>query len=152
MKSRLIASVMAAAVALTSVTASPVSANDDIKTRNLVLGLSALAILGAVASQNNNQVDRRDNRWDDSRNRDWDNGRRHDDRWRNSLPSACEFRVRTRDGSQQVLGANCLQQHRVAVNRLPNQCEMNIRTNHGTREVFGSRCLERKGYRIEARR
>lgn len=155
MKTRLISLAAAAAVALSSV-AAPAVASDRIVQRNILLGLGALAIIGAAtADQNrrNGNVERHDNRWDGDRWDDdrWD-GRRDDRRWRNSLPIACQFRVNTRDGSRQVLGSNCLEQYRVATHRLPNQCEFTIRTNRGPRDVFGSHCLERSGYRIEARR
>lgn len=156
MKSRIIATVLAGALALTAATTSPASALDQGERNRLALGLGALAIIGAIASQNGNSsggyVDRDDNRWDDR----WDdrNGRRHDrgrDN-RNWLPAGCQFNVKTRHGTQSVLGKSCLIQSDIRVGRLPDACEFDIRTNRGQRTVYGSRCLQNQGYRIEARR
>ena len=153
MKSRLIATVLAGALALTAATTVPASALDQGERNRLVLGLGALAVIGALANQNNKSsggyVDHNDNRWDDR----YDN-RRHD-RGRDNrawLPSSCQFSVKTRHGTQSVLGKSCLNQSDVRVSRLPSNCEFDIRTNHGQRTVYGSRCLQDRGYRIEARR
>ena len=173
----LIASTLAGAIALGSA-ATPAAADNGDRTRT-ILGLSALAIIGAVIADNNKHkshsapppvtrndppwVDdsrRRDDRWGDSR---WGDGRGRDGRDRTGpvrgpnriirqrvLPGSCEFSIRTRNGVQQVLGKSCLLDQ--GYWRVPDNCEFRVRTGRGPRQVLGSDCVERNGYRIEARR
>lgn len=159
---RLIATALAAAVALTAATATPVAAMDRGERNRLLLGLTALAIIGATASQSQNRsggsVGRAPDPWYGNRDDDWRHDRRDDRDWRHgrhdrlSLPSDCQFSVRTRDGVRSVMGKSCLDQFGYRTSRLPDNCEFDIRTSRGEREVFSSSCLRRQGYRIEARR
>jgi hypothetical protein len=157
MKSRLIASVLAAALALTAITASPAAALDQGERNRLVLGLGALAIIGALASHSQGSsggyVGHNDNRWDDRYDRDgrYDRDRRYHSN-RNWLPAGCQFAIKTRYGTQNVLGQSCLSQSDIRTSYLPSSCAFEIRTSRGQRTVYGARCLEQKGYRIEARR
>jgi hypothetical protein len=162
---RLIATALVAALSLTSFAATPASALDQGERNRLVLGLGALAIIGALAGKGNSggYVERNDNVWTPGRGDDWRGGRhdwrddrydRRDDRYGRrdrTLPSSCQFSIRTRNGVQSVLGKSCLAGNS-RLGRLPDACEFNIRTSRGNRDVYGARCLEQNGYRIVASR
>jgi hypothetical protein len=157
MKSRLLATVLAAAVALTAATSNPAAALDRGETQRLLLGLTALAIIGALADKGRGDDDDDDDHVVTRpapppeyhghlpRPRGWHPSLR-------LLPIACQFQVQTRYGSRKVLGRDCMESNRVDTYQLPRQCAMTIDTTRGPRSVFGSRCLNEAGYRIEARR
>ena len=167
---RLISTALVAALSLTTIAATPASALDRGQQKRLIIGLSALAIIGALASQSHGSTSNNYGYVD--RNRPYDpdydrynrNGR--DDRYNrdhpvygprdrhgsNSLPASCEFRINGRHGTQSVVGQSCLSQYNISTRHLPDACEFNIRTSRGTRAVYGSDCLVGRGYRIEARR
>ncbi|MCR8724324.1 hypothetical protein [Frigidibacter sp. ROC022] len=160
MKKPLIATVLAASLALSSIS-TPAMA-DRAETQRAIVGIAALAIIaGALANSSSkkkgNVVVTRNPppAYDSGRDRNkghhdkWDD-RKHNDR--RSLPAACAFDIRTRDGRSVVLGKACLQKRYDNARKLPRSCEFPVRTRNGVRDVYGSQCLEMNGYRIEARR
>lgn len=166
MKKSLIATVLAATLALTSFS-TPAMA-DRGETQRTIVGLTALAIIAAaIANQNKKKGSavvtrdpKPDYRPDDRPYEDWrwKDDRRHD-KWdrdhrdaRRALPAACAFDIRTHNGRSVVLGKACLQERFDNARRLPRSCEFPVRTRNGVRDVYGARCLEQNGYRIEARR
>jgi hypothetical protein len=159
--SRLIAIILAATVALTTATANPAVALDQGDRQRLLLGLTALAIIGALANRDNDRDDDRYHRPDVTRPAPPPPYTGHgyvrppQPRWSPSLrllPISCQFQVQTRYGSRAVLGRDCMESNQVQTYRLPQRCAMTIDTSRGSRTVYGSRCLAEAGYRIEARR
>jgi hypothetical protein len=167
MTSRILAAVLAATLGLTSVSATPARAMDQDDAARLLLGITTLAIIAGALEQGSssppapvyppyyqpyhppyhppyNPPGYRPPPPPPPRPPapavDW--------RW---LPAACQFDVKTRVGTERVLGSGCLAQNRVAVARLPQNCGFTIRTTAGVRNVFGARCLRLAGFRIEAR-
>lgn len=139
---KLTATLAAAAVALTGITATPAFAigerEEDIL--KLMLGAGAIALLVDRANDKKRQADHNRYRHD----------YRHDARGR-IIPGECVFDVRTRDGRRNVVGKRCVEQSGFR-GRLPQDCAFQIRTNRGPTTVYGQRCLRDRGYRIEAAR
>jgi hypothetical protein len=172
MKFRLIAPVLAAALALTSIVPAPASALDGREQRNLLITLGALAIVGAaIADQNSRRYSPPAQRYyapppppryyapppvtryyvpPQPVPQPW---HRYDDdrRYGAWLPGSCQFQVNTRYGTRTVLGQRCLQQNRVATGGLPRNCAMIVNSPYGSREVYSSSCLADRGYRIAGR-
>jgi len=149
-KTRLIALVSAAALALGA--AAPASALNEREQNALALILGAVAI-GAIvndANKNNRRtppvVSRYgDDRWYDDRH---DDGR---DRWnkkhRRAIPAQCSFQVRGNYGRRDVVSARCLSEFGMGRD-LPRNCAFDVRARRETRRVYGARCLMENGYKI----
>lgn len=124
-----IATLLAAAVALVAVGSAPARAGQLTDFEKGLLGLLAVGVIVKLI--------------EDDRRRGG-NGR--------VLPASCEFDVHTRDGWRRVLGQRCLEDAGVRTARLPSQCAFEVRTDWGRRTVYGSRCLQNAGWRIVAHR
>lgn len=165
MKSRLIAAVTAAAVALGGLAATPAHAekrnNDALK---IILGAAAVGlIVNELNKSNRNSRSDRAQVYvppfgnDDGYYRQQDGYRdwRYDDnRYRNSrsqrIPSECIYDVRTSDGRRDVVSASCMREFGLS-RSLPQECAFQIRTNGGRSTVYGPNCLSRYGWRIASR-
>ena len=161
MKLRLLAPLLAAALALTTATANPASALDRTQRNVLLFSLGALAIAGAIAADNQKRQQPAYVTRSYPPNpyyggtpyyrpapppppRYYGNPTA----W---LPGSCQFQVNTRWGVQSVLGQSCLAQHSIATGRLPGRCAISVSSPWGYRQVFGIRCLTGEGYRISSR-
>ncbi|WP_132541303.1 hypothetical protein [Rhodovulum euryhalinum] len=143
MTRRLIAPLLAAALALTPMAAAPARADgEDI----------AKALLGAVVlygiAEGLDSRDRKDNRRVEQR---------HDDRrgWQDAhrgrtIPAQCIRTVQSRNGTRQFVPEACLR--REGVRRLPDHCAVSISGPRRERDVYGLRCLQQSGFRVEGRR
>jgi hypothetical protein len=151
---RMITLVAAAAVALTSITATPAAALG--KNEREVLGiLLGLAVLGAIVneSQSNNRARSQPQTYYPQ-----PKPHRHDppprrDRWEDRitwLPASCERTVRINRENREVVSAQCLREYGFTA-RLPNGCAFDIRTDWGTQRVYGKQCLADNGYRVARR-
>lgn len=137
MKSRLIAAVAAASLALTSMAATPAQALSD-RERDALKIIAGAVILGAII--NEAQKDKKEKK----RKRDPEPVR-----YRNRIvPAACVYDVKSGKGRRDVVSRACMEDYGLA-RRLPADCAFEIRTNRGNRLVYGPRCLEDYGYRIE---
>jgi len=160
MTSRILGTIAAASLALTSLGA-PAAAADRAEIARTILGATALFMLLNEIDKNNKST-RNNQHWQPDYGRDWDRNRDRGRDWNddgsrryrdwNVLPISCEFTVRTADGPVRVLGERCLRDELVAVNQLPKSCQVEVRSDRGSRDAYGVRCLERSGYRIEAGR
>ncbi|WP_417726795.1 hypothetical protein [Roseovarius sp.] len=159
MFSKITSALMAGALALTAVTATPAVARDRSDNRNLIAGLALGAIVGAAIANNGNNrrdddpyrgnVSSRDYRdYDHDRYRDDHDryhGSRHDDRRRFgherrvNLPGACRVYAGNRAG----YSGRCLS-HRYGYNGLPSACEVHVGGQH--RVIYRDRCLNQYGY------
>ncbi|TCP39823.1 hypothetical protein [Rhodovulum marinum] len=135
----LIAPILAAAIALTPMTATPARADDDIA--KALLG--ALVLYGIAESID---TDKRDNDRRADRGRDDRQGWQGAARSR-AIPAQCVRTVETREGPRRVAVERCLR--REGVHRLPDRCEMPLRGRNGGRDAYSLRCLERAGFRVE---
>lgn len=158
MKFRFIAPLLAATLALTTITANPAAALDRDQRNQLLLGLGALAIIGAAISHDNQQRDHYRRPPPVTRRYPVPEPWHRDDRYRHDrysgryLPQSCEFRANTPWGYRSVMGQHCLRDRNIAVNRLPGRCAFDLRTSQGRRTVYTTSCLTGQGYRVEARR
>ena len=139
MSKSIIASVLAASIAFTSLSATPVRAADSGEIGRFLLGAGTLFIIGSAISNSN-------------RNRDTTVTRRHTEPTyrvkprRKVVPSACLRHNRFDNGPRKFFGQRCLNNNMRNAHRLPNQCRRTIWTNRGQRNVFAARCLRRNGW------
>lgn len=142
------------ALSLVFATAAPVQANglDREDAGKLLIGLTALAVLGAALDNNSSQresapqtqVRDRDNRHPQG----W-NGHRQN---RMTLPGDCLRGVQTRFGTQRMFIRQCLTRNDVRLRDLPRRCEVRAYTNDGPRNGYDPLCMREAGYRIDRRR
>lgn len=132
----LTAGVLALALTLTSVTATPARA--EISEGDAVVGLITLLLLGAAISNRDN-----DNPQVDQRGRG--------ENWR-VLPAHCLTTVNTRGGEVRMFGLRCLNRNYAHVNRLPARCEISVRGPRHMRHGYVPRCLRHEGFRMEGAR
>ncbi len=148
------------ALSLTLATAMPAQANgvDREDVGKLLIGLAAVAVIGA-AIENNNRSNRRVTRVHDRTNHaphvtppranDWAGLNRSNRR--NILPHDCVRRVETRFGNYRMFGHRCLERNYRHVNSLPARCAVRVYSNNGPRRGFDPLCLREQGYRSDRR-
>ena len=159
-----IASVLVAALAVTSWTAAPARAGSD-DFAKIVAGVAALAIIGAaIADRNDNDDYRgitRNQRYHDPYYRENPRGHRFDrkhrrDRFRSRLrplPHHCRRGGRTFDGYIEGYGRRCLFNNYSQFNALPHECATRVRARNGrTRIIYPDYCLNRRGLATAGRR
>ena len=142
MSRKFIAAIVTASLIVTGVTASQAQAGDK-RTRNLLLGVTTLAIIGAAIAS-----DRRDDRRahvGTSNPRPGLHPRPLPPRLRRGdLPRRCLRTIPTRDGgSIRMYGARCMDRHYARADQLPRECRQRIWTQNGTRRGYSAQCLRR---------
>lgn len=146
LKTRLIASVTAIAIALGA--AAPASAMTDSDRNALALILGAVA-LGTILNQQDKggvrtpaPVTRHPNDYWYGQKPNWNgNGRVP------VIPAQCTFPVRGASGTKEVVTEKCLREFGMRT-ALPGQCAFSIRNRNVTRQVFGVGCLMDRGFRV----
>jgi len=141
MTKRFLATLLAATIALTSVSAAPAIAGDRDKLGKFLLGAGALIIIGSAISNKN-------------RHRDSDHvvTRRHVEPThrvkprRKVVPSACLRVNRSDHGPRRYFGRRCLNNNMHHAGRLPGSCIRQVWTRNGHRSVYGARCLRNNGW------
>lgn len=125
MSKKLIATVLATSIALTSFFAVPAMAknNDGAK---ILGGLAALYIISRIIKDN-----KRDKRA----------------AAKPTVPSRCLKTFYTRNGAREAYGAHCLRKHAPRLS-LPEQCQRRINTDYGRRKVYGPNCLRSHGFNV----
>ncbi|MEL6617250.1 MAG: hypothetical protein AAFP16_00125 [Pseudomonadota bacterium] len=149
-----IATVAAAAIAVTGISAAPARAGDDDVGRALATILG-LAIVGAVIA--------------DSRNDKASAPVYHGNNYRvypghpkprplpprvgrKLLPQDCLYSFKTRGGrTAKVFGQRCLNRSYHHANSLPRACARQIDTRQGRRYGYGAKCLSNHGYKLARR-
>ncbi|UWR26177.1 hypothetical protein K3757_17315 [Sulfitobacter sp. S223] len=161
--SRLIGTVTAAAMALTTIAAVPAHA-DDQRNARIAATILGLAVIGAIV--NDHKKDKREERKvyraPVQQKKVYKERRREVVRHRGAvqprplprrvdrklLPQNCLRSFETRQGRAHMFGRHCLERHYRSVHRLPRNCAMTIRTYQGKRSGYDARCLRRSGYRL----
>ena len=167
MTRKLIATIAAAAIALSGLTATPAAALDDREVVKLLLGAAAVGVLvnelnkknkkeiaAENAYRNNTSYRYDDNRYDDNRydNNRYDNNSRSSRANRNRvIPQACVFDIRTRNGYRDVVSGHCVERSNFRGN-LPKDCKFQVRRNGRSQTVYGANCLRDRGIRIASAR
>lgn len=136
MTRKLTAAIAAAAVALTSMIATPAAAISDEDALKLLLGALAVGVIVQNLNDNNN-------RRAPSRSHYSPRGR--------VIPGECVFDIRTRRGPKEVVGERCVARSGFRA-ELPSACAIDIRGDRRDRTVYGVNCLRERGFRIGAAR
>lgn len=140
MHRKFIALIIASAIAITAGDLRTARAADADDIAKWVAGLTALAIIGKVVSDN-----------DDNRShRKQTRPRKQPHRQRHLLPAKCR-RVGDLQGQRiRGLAAGCLRRNGVDVQALPRACVVRFRDRSRNRRMalFTGRCLRERGYRL----
>ncbi|HQU67032.1 MAG TPA: hypothetical protein PLI43_02410 [Albidovulum sp.] len=155
LKTRIIAIVTAASVALGAVAPAAAMTQQEKNTLALILGAVAAGVVVDKVINDKNDEKRRNRenadpyRYDDSYFYDdhkWP-GDRNSKRNRQVIPAECVFQIRHDDRRRDVVSPRCLNDF--GLNRgLPRDCAFDARIRGDRRTVYGANCLERKGFRI----
>ena len=156
MHRKFIATVAAAALAITGFSAVPAraDANDAAK---IIAGIAALALIAKAIDDSN---DRKAARQQHYTHRPVPQHHHQPGLKprplphqvaRPGLPDHCLFMAQTVHGPARVFGARCLQRNYVQANTLPQACAQQIWTDRGQRWGYNAACLRHQGYRIASR-
>lgn len=143
MTKTLLASVLAAAIAVTSVSATPVRAADNGEIGRFLLGVGALFAIGSALSNSQN------NRGHVTRNKPQrevtvsprPQGRKF-------VPTACLRVNQFNHGPRRYFPRRCLHRNMRASQRLPGNCLRTVWSDRGQRSVYAARCLRNHGWRF----
>ena len=128
MTKKLMATVLAASITLTSFTAVPAVAKPSDGVR-VLQGLAALYIISRVIK---------------------DNKRQRPVAVAPTLPDRCLKTFYTPRGTTRAFGAHCVGKYAPRLS-LPQQCKRRISTDSGRRNVYGPNCLREHGYNVAVR-
>lgn len=128
MTKKLMATVLAASIALTSIGVTPAMAKPSDGVR-ILQGLAALYIISRVVK---------------------DNKRRSRRAVAPTLPRHCLKTFYTGRGTTRAYSAHCIRENAPRLS-LPQQCKRQIYTDYGHRNVFGPNCLREHGYNVATR-
>lgn len=159
MSRKFIASILAASIAVTGLSAVPAKADSDDLVRFLA-GATALVIIGKALDDKDHHRpapqptvrpgrayddDRAyfDRRHDPRSTRDWDHRSN-----RFSLPAQCRRVFWTPDGNQRYLARGCLRRNYEYAHRLPKHCKIAFFENNKRKKGYSISCLKDNGYRI----
>lgn len=154
-----LAAILAGTLALTSVAATPASANGNDLAKAIV-GIAAFGLIvsaidkanrreqAAKAQPVHNPNRRYDNRrsydrWD--RDNDWRNNNRGNKYRRFVIPSRCVKSYLTADGRRAAVSPRCVEKRAPRV-ALPSECRRTLWTDRGRLQAYSRRCLTRQGY------
>ena len=150
------------ALSLTLATATPSYAQnlnrDDVG--KLLIGLAAVAVIGAAIEENRDRDRNRSTQvhdtpsWSGINRNSWSDLNRqheHSQSNRRTLPHECLRRVQTRFGDQRIFGKRCLENNYRHASRLPDRCAVRVYTNNGPVRGFDPFCLREQGFRSDRR-
>lgn len=166
MHRKFIATILAAGLAVSGLSAAPAQARSGKDNARLLVGIAAVAIVGAAIAHGKSRKDKRHDAatrgqahapvhqgrrggyqrpQGHARGHDRHNGgSRGYDRYervnRHALPASC----RVRSGQRHGYSGRCLSRHYSGYHALPQKCAVRIGGRHGT--VYRDRCLGRHGY------
>ncbi|WP_323766174.1 hypothetical protein [Marinovum sp.] len=159
MSRKFTSSLLAAAMALTSLTAAPAAAEHNRNFDRFIAGAGTILLLNHQSGQPSGRADLRrghDNRHGEFRDRRHKKHGGFRNLRRAPLPGYCLRRIRTHHGPVRMFGQRCLQRNYRQADWLPGACRMQVRTwRHGrkvTRVGYHPRCLHHRGYRVDGRR
>ena len=151
-----ITSVVAAAIAITGLSATPARAADGSDVARFLAGLAALAIVGAAIRESRDRdkqvVSRRDVPFAPPP-RQYHQGKLKPRPLppglarRAVLPGQCLRSFDARHGQARLFGQRCLEKNYRHAGSLPQICAQRIRTKRGPRYGYDPRCLRQHGYR-----
>ncbi|HAV08941.1 MAG TPA: hypothetical protein DCX13_08695 [Rhodobacteraceae bacterium] len=160
-----IASVLAAALAITGLSSAPAQAGDKDLAR-FIMGVAAIGVIAAAVNDANRQERRHDDREvsrhapapvviapERNHHKPHLQPRPLPERARAAvLPGQCLRQVADRRGTRNVFVAGCLERNDVRISRLPQRCELSVVGQRGyERSAFDAGCLANHGYRTARR-
>ena len=160
-----IATVAAAAIAITGIGAAPARAGDD-EVGAALAALLGLAIVGAVIKEKRDDRKARQQVHVPQPHVQPGPPPRHVTRHprhveprplprrvnRKLLPQRCLFNLPNDNGRYiQVFGQRCLNRHYSHVGQLPQHCGRRVWTSRGAGFGYGARCLNKQGYQLARR-
>ena len=172
MPRNIIATVLVAALVLTSIGATPAAARDRNREAAQVLaGVAALFVLGKIIEDNRDrkkkkaqQVSRKKHYYEAPRPAPRQK-RKYQPRKKTApihprplprdlrlrLPNRCEVTARTRHGWTSGYRASCLRQNFAGYRNLPDRCRRDARFNGRVGTIYSSACLRDRGYKVSRR-
>ena len=150
---KFIATVSAAAIALTAMGATPAFADDRDAARALA-AILGIAVVGALIHESNKDKKRKVHRHTHRPKHHAHKPHHLKPRPlpkranRKLLPQRCFRSVQTYQGNFRMFGQRCLNKHYAHVNSLPNRCRYVVPTPNGKRRGYEARCLRDAGYRL----
>lgn len=167
MSRKFIASVLAASLAITSISAAPARADGD-DLMKFLAGATALVIIGKALDSDRKrtrEVSRHDrDRWHDHGRYGRDApphvyfDRRHDPRAtrdakrryrKNVLPAQCRNTFWTPEGRQKYMDNRCLKRNYSFAHELPKKCKIMFYDHNQKKRGYSIKCLKDRGYRLE---
>lgn len=156
MHRKFIATIVAAALAVTVIGNAPARANDNVL--GALAAIAGIAIVGKVIHDHNKRKDHHTpvtrqtykTPVQSHKNRVYDIKPRPLPKRANRklLPGNCLRSADTRQGRVRYFGQRCLQHSNHSVSRLPHNCKVRVRgQGHG----YEARCLRRNGYELARR-
>ena len=153
-----IATVAAAAIAITGIGAAPARAGND-EVGAALAALLGLAIVGAVIKEKRDDRKARSQVHVPQPRVQPGHPPRHVEPRplprrvnRKLLPQRCLFNLPNDNGRYiQVFGQRCLNRHYSQVAQLPQQCGRRVWTSRGAGFGYGARCLNKQGYQLARR-
>ena len=124
----------------------------------LLIGLAAIAVIGAAIEENRDDDSDRftpvhdSHSWSGINAGSWsDLNRQHQQSvsQRRALPRSCLRSVETRFGTQRLFGQRCLERNYAFVSRLPDRCAVRLYTNDGPSSGYDPLCLREQGFRSD---
>ncbi|MCR9113621.1 MAG: hypothetical protein NXH84_10120 [Rhodobacteraceae bacterium] len=151
-----IAAILAAALAVTGMTAGPARADSD-DIAKWIAGAVALGLIGAAIADNNRDNDRAVTRNSGRGFGNPDHGYRknrhaYQQDQRYLLPKNCRARASTRSGEVRGFERNCLLRNYAHFNSLPHECAVRARGEGRQWVIYQRRCLKQYGFRNAERR
>lgn len=137
---------IAAAVALTGMTAAPVQANNNEDLAKFLFG--AVAIYAITQGVQNNKTTSTSRVHRTKPHVEPKRPKRPTYKRIAPLPVQCLARFETAQGTQRYFGQSCLSKRYSDYRALPKKCETTIWSSRGKRDVFSPRCLKQNGFEI----
>lgn len=155
---KFIATIVAAAVGLTALGASPAFADRDDDLARALAAVLGVAVIGSIIHDNRKKKKARHaprQQYQPAHNppRVRDHGHIQPKPLprkvrRKLLPQHCLRSFDTRRGTVRMFPRRCLERSYSFVHRLPGHCATQIRTHRGHRIGWEARCLRQSGYRL----
>lgn len=141
MSRKFIATIVAAAITVTGISAAPARADEDVV--KIIIGAAAIYALSQAFENNNEPRVSTTSPYRPQRVEPRPLPRRA--RRLAPIPARCLVRHNTHNGPVRMIGQHCVNRHYRHVNRLPNSCRVSRNTYRGVRHGYRPRCLRRAG-------
>lgn len=147
----MIATVLAAALAFTSLPTAPARADDDLG-KILAAGTVLFIIGKAIESENRKSSRKKEVHHHHYKPKHKKKNKVHHRPHRSTrLPGYCLTRVNGWEGSRKILSGRCMRRNYDYVDSLPRKCRRQVETYEGVRRGWGPGCLRKRGYVIAGR-